>query len=229
MKPLRYEELLPVDFDAAFKTMPVCYVPIGSIEWHGEHMPLGVDAVRARMIVERASERFGGIVYPPIYSGIPGEVPWPPAYGYDGNVMITEEAFRALLVALVRKLKKVGFRGIFLVTGHHCKTQTSFVAKVAAEEADEKHHIWGNADPALEGLYGGDHAGFGETSFMLAGRPDLVRTNLLEERGVWGTTKDTGKTPAALRATAADGRKMIESAADSIGRILVDWGLLAAG
>jgi creatinine amidohydrolase len=226
MSALRYEELHPSEFDAAFRKMPVCYVPIGSIEWHGEHMPLGVDVMRARMILERASERFGGIVYPPIYTGIPDEVKWAPQYGYNGNVMITEEVFRALIVAVVTKLKQVGFRGIFLVTGHHPRTQPAVLLQIAKEQSDETCRIWGDCDPAFKGLYKGDHAGHGETSFMLYGRPELVQMDLLTQRGIHGVSKDADGRPAAFRASAEDGQQMVETAVDGVGRILQEWGLL---
>jgi creatinine amidohydrolase len=227
-KPIRYEELLPVEFDEAFRRFPVCYVPIGSIEWHGEHLPLGVDAMRATMICQAASARFGGIVYPPIYSGIPPETGWDPKYGYNANVMIDEPAFRALITGVVVRLKKTGFRGIILLTGHHPNTQPLVLREIAKTQSDANCSIWGASDraQALNAMYKGDHAGYGETSFMLHGRPDLVRMELLAQRGDRGVSKDPDKRPSAYRASAADGQKMVESAVDAIGRILAEWGLL---
>jgi creatinine amidohydrolase len=232
MPVLRYEELLPVQFDEAIRKLPVCYVPIGSIEWHGEHLPLGVDSFRAILILERACEKFGGIVYPPIYSGIAGETGWDPArYAYNGNVMIPEEVFRKLIEAIVVRLKKAGFKGIILLTGHHPREQPAVLRQIAKDLSDDTCRIWGDADPALGALYRGDHAGYGETSFMLHGRAKLVQMDLLKKRGDYGVSKDRGPDgqpgpAAAYRATAADGQKMVESAAEKIGELLKGWKLI---
>jgi creatinine amidohydrolase/Fe(II)-dependent formamide hydrolase-like protein len=42
-------------------------VPFGLIEWHGRHLPLGNDAIKAHAILVKCAERFGGVVYPPVY------------------------------------------------------------------------------------------------------------------------------------------------------------------
>jgi creatinine amidohydrolase/Fe(II)-dependent formamide hydrolase-like protein len=39
------------------------YVPFGLIEWHGRHLPLGNDALKAHGILVKAAERAGGVVY----------------------------------------------------------------------------------------------------------------------------------------------------------------------
>jgi creatinine amidohydrolase len=222
----RYEDLHPAEFDAAFKRMPVCYVPVGSIEWHGEHLPLGVDCFRPRMILERASEIYGGIVYPPVYTGIPGEVRWDPKYGYDANLMITEPVFRPLITAIVARLKQTGFKGIFLITGHHPNTQPAVLREIAQQMSDDRCRVWGNADPALGGIYKGDHAGYGETSFMMYGRPELVKMDRLAPKDNHGVSKEADGSPQALRSSAQTGKEMIESAVEKMGEILRTWGLL---
>jgi len=227
MNVQRYQELRPAQFDEAIRNMPVCYVPVGSIEWHGEHMPLGVDTFRAVMTLEAVAERFGGIVYPPIYTGIPGEVAWDrELYDYDANVMITDKVFRALMEDIVGRLKGAGFRGIIMLTCHHPHTQPTILKELAAEHSDESCRIWGECDPVLGGLYKGDHAGYGETSFMLHRHADKVNVELLRERSGHGVSKDQDGSPQAFRASAETGRAMVESAVEKIGEILRGWGLV---
>ncbi len=40
MKKVLYEELLPEECVQRIKEMPVAYLPLGTLEWHGPHMPL---------------------------------------------------------------------------------------------------------------------------------------------------------------------------------------------
>ncbi len=226
LSPLRYEELRPAQFDEALKYLPVCYVPVGVIEWHGEHLPLGTDGMRVQMILERASERFGGIVHPPIYSGV-SAAGWDGSrYKYNGNATITLPTYSLLIRDIVAVLKGVGFQGIILLSGHAGSGQIPTLQKVANELADDRCHVWADGDHALGGRYKLEHAGFGETSFLLYGRPKFVRVESLKERGSYGITKDPNGSPAALRATAAEGDLMVESAVEGVRKILVEWKLL---
>lgn len=57
----------PVQLEAAARKFPVVYVPFGLIEWHGVHLPLGNDAIEAHGILVKCAEKYGGVVYPPVY------------------------------------------------------------------------------------------------------------------------------------------------------------------
>ena len=57
----------PAQLEAAGRKFPAVYVPFGPIEWHGVHLPLGNDAIKAHGILVECAEKFGGVVYPPVY------------------------------------------------------------------------------------------------------------------------------------------------------------------
>ena len=57
----------PTQLEAAGRKFPMVYVPFGLIEWHGLHLPLGTDAIKAHGILVKCAEKFGGAVYPPVY------------------------------------------------------------------------------------------------------------------------------------------------------------------
>lgn len=38
-----YEELCPAEFQERLQACPVAYLPLGTLEWHGPHLPLGAD------------------------------------------------------------------------------------------------------------------------------------------------------------------------------------------
>jgi hypothetical protein len=67
--------LRPGQLEKALRAFPVVYVPFGLIEWHGRHLPLGNDALKAHGILVKTAEQFGGVVYPPVYfhNGFPQE------------------------------------------------------------------------------------------------------------------------------------------------------------
>ena len=48
MKKVLYEELLPEELVQRVQEMPVAYLPLGTLEWHGPHMPLGADGIQSK-------------------------------------------------------------------------------------------------------------------------------------------------------------------------------------
>ena len=65
-----YEELTPSEFKERLEKCPVAYLPLGTLEYHGPHLPLGTDLLQGRALFTRAAEMFGGIVMPGITFGI---------------------------------------------------------------------------------------------------------------------------------------------------------------
>jgi creatinine amidohydrolase len=63
---------MPPAFTKRLGEHPVDSIPLGTLEWHGLHNVLGADALQADGIFTRATKRFGGIVYPPLYLGPEG-------------------------------------------------------------------------------------------------------------------------------------------------------------
>ena len=41
---IQWELMLPEEFRAAFARLPICYLPLGTVEWHGEPDALGLDS-----------------------------------------------------------------------------------------------------------------------------------------------------------------------------------------
>ena len=64
-----YAELTPKEFRKRLKAAPIAYLPLGTLEWHGEHLPLGSDGIQARGFLEELARRVGGIVLPMLFLG----------------------------------------------------------------------------------------------------------------------------------------------------------------
>ena len=60
-KDVQMQLMRPGQLEAAARNFPVAYVPFGLIEWHGRHLPLGNDAIKAHAILVKTAERFGGV------------------------------------------------------------------------------------------------------------------------------------------------------------------------
>src|SRR5262245_1204130 len=68
-KEVRYERMRPEQIRAAREARPVVYIPIGTLEWHGFHDPVGLDGLKAHGLAVRCAETGGGLVFPPLYYG----------------------------------------------------------------------------------------------------------------------------------------------------------------
>lgn len=63
-----YERLTPVDFESRVEAAPIAYLPLGTIEWHGPHLPLGSDFLQSQGFFIQLAGR-GGVVLPPLFLG----------------------------------------------------------------------------------------------------------------------------------------------------------------
>ncbi|MCI4371396.1 MAG: creatininase family protein, partial [Thermoplasmata archaeon] len=64
------DELTSEDFASIAKTDPVVIVPIGALEEHGRHLPLGSDVIQPMHVLEEVSRRTGAYLAPPIPYGV---------------------------------------------------------------------------------------------------------------------------------------------------------------
>ncbi len=71
MNKVRYEDMLPYEIVPAREDKPVAYLPLGGLEWHGEHMAVGNDALKAHGLCRLAARRGGGLVMPILWYGEP--------------------------------------------------------------------------------------------------------------------------------------------------------------
>ena len=64
-----YEELTPRKLRKRLHQAPIAYLPLGTLEWHGEHLPLGSDGLQSRGFFERLAAKAGGVVLPMLFVG----------------------------------------------------------------------------------------------------------------------------------------------------------------
>ena len=178
--PVHYEELTAPQFiQAVEKSGGTCIIPLGIIEKHGPHLPLGTDLIAARETVRRAAEREYAIVFPPYYFGQIFEARHQP-----GTLAYGERLIFDVLSETCAELGRNGIKRIILYNGHGGNTSflTYFCQAQLAAAKDYVVYLFAppegaEDDPAVRKLIktGLDyHAGERETSEMLEVAPGLV-------------------------------------------------------
>ena len=207
-KGVQMQFMRPGQLQAAGRRCPVVYVPFGCVEWHGRHLPLGTDALKAHGILVKCAERYGGVVYPPVYF----------------HAGFNRENLGPVITDLFQRLKASGFRVIIGVSGHNIKEQIDMINKALAP-------VTADGSVAGIGLWeislsrgpdsNTDHAAKWETSDMIFFYPGCVD---LSELGT-GPLAPNMKPPDGIggldprrHASAEVGQKNVDLAAEAIGK-----------
>ncbi len=69
MTEVRYHMLRPEQIVGRRKQYLVVYIPLGTLEWHGPHNPVGADTLQAEGLAILCAQKGGGLVFPPLYYG----------------------------------------------------------------------------------------------------------------------------------------------------------------
>ena len=111
---MRWEELTSPEIGALDRDRTVVILPIGSVEQHGNHMPVGTDTLLAQAVSLAVAEKAADVVVMP-----------PPWYGFSahhmrfaGSVTLRAETLMAVCEDVVGSVVKHGFRRILIVNGH---------------------------------------------------------------------------------------------------------------
>ncbi len=184
---MRWEALTADDFAQAVKDTGVCCLPLGVLERHGPHLPLGTDYLNVHKICCRAAEKEEAVVFPPFYYGQIYE-----ARCFPGAVTLRPELLLELLRAVLDEIGRNGFKKIILVNGHGGNTALlRFLAQCSLWEekpysvylpterlSAEQAQRW--EDILETDLHA--HACECETSTTLANYPEMVKMEALGDQ-----------------------------------------------
>ena len=167
------ELLRPGQIDAEMAQCPRVWLPLGTIEYHSHHLPVGLDGLQAHGLCLDAAELAGGLVYPPLWWGTGG------GHGaYHWTVMMPGGAeLFAILRQTLTRLQAFGVRQAILFTGHFADEQLKMIAGLASNWNAQNGALRvlalgvnGNTDALLPP----DHAGQFETTLLAAYQPQTV-------------------------------------------------------
>ncbi len=189
---VKFEEMFPWEVAAAMAEAPLCYLPLGTLEWHGEHAAVGLDALKAHAVCVRAARISGGLVVPPLYWStdwredlpdggyLTGGIERGERYHVPGSMFwVRPQTFRDLLLDVYEAIRRRGFRAILVLSGHWSIQHNIAAIRETGRAFNRDHPEVGwllltDQEVVPDLNYPVEHAAGGETSLMLALRPDLV-------------------------------------------------------
>lgn len=174
------EEMTMPQVEAGFLTCKTVYIPFGSLEEHGRHLPLSTDTMQAYQVGKRAAERIPLFVAPPIHYGNCRSTNQHP-----GTISISTSTLRALLKDLVRSFYSQGFRNVIVLTGHAGGAHSMALQDAGEELLIElpelrlavvtEYELAKEQGRGLVETAGDAHAGEIETSRIMHSHPQLVQ------------------------------------------------------
>jgi creatinine amidohydrolase len=159
---------------------PVLLLPVGAVEAHGPHAPLGTDEIISAGMCARAAARLADdpdvrvLVLPTLNYGVTQL-----AAGFPGTISVSEATLHALVTEVCAGLRAQGFPRIVVVNNHFEPAHVTTLRKATAEAGVAYLDLVRrrNAERLTDEFRSGScHAGQYETSLVLAARPELVDT-----------------------------------------------------
>ena len=234
-----WENLTMPGFEALQQQTRTVILPLGSVEEHGPHLPLGMDTFHSLEVARRTADLHPVVVAPPVFYGMCRST-----REHPGTLSISGDTLRALLMDLGREFYRVGMRHLVFISGHAGGTHISAIVeageRLLAELPEVRVAVVNilellrevlQEQPDLVQTKGDSHAGEVETAVMMAAYPDLVCGTATEEwpsfpkyvlvrdkrrywpGGVWGnpTPASAAQGEAILRAEALRLSKVISN------------------
>jgi creatinine amidohydrolase len=226
---VEYTHLTPTEFRERMAVAPVAYLPLGTIEWHGEHLPLGADGLQSSAFFIQLAQKAGGIVLPMVFLGPdakleehgktyygmdfwfdPGSMKKAPIpSNLDGSAYwVSDSLFVQLMEATLLNLSKAGFK---LVVAHgHGPSTNQFNQHLAAWETKYNMKLmtcWFENNSDSTGIMC-DHAAMNETSLIQHYYPQLVKMHQLPKGKEADLRGIAGKDPRSF-ASAKLGKRIV--------------------
>jgi len=202
MEKLRYQDMLPHEIVARRKKFPAAFIGLGGLEWHGEHLGVGNDALKAEKLCELAAGESGGFAMPTLWYGEPRTSRLMESnHNEDGKITDKMELpksrfttrhfgisaadqvafYQQLVYHVLVQMNTLGMKAVCLLSGHY--PLKAWVDKAIARFHRVKRFAGTRAycgiefdyvSPAQRKFAGGDHAAHWESSYLWYLRPDCV-------------------------------------------------------
>ncbi len=195
----------PQEYEKVMRRAPAVIVPIGAMEWHDAHLPIGFDFLKVEALCQLIADSVGCFVTPPIAFGYPFHHARDPVRSV-GTFCPDFDALSNYVLALGKMFVDKGFRVIYFLSGHYERSQIYMLKLITrrienyAEERGWKVKAFAHQEPDYTIRKGisqnaredyarkdlgpeymnGDHAGFYETSLAMHLLPQLVREDKID-------------------------------------------------
>ena len=212
------------------KKKQIAVIPIGSIEQHGPHLPISTDSDIVTEVARRLSENKKYLLLPTITLGVSFE------HAPFFNLSVRESTLRSILMDLCTSLLENNIKTIFIINGHHGNQKAMNSIDVKLKKISKNKlkvfplSYWHFMNREF------DHAGFVETSLMMAisknlkmklAKKGLITDNMTEKEiakigklanksfpkatknGIWGDP---------TKATKKDGQEILDEIIKNMGK-----------
>jgi len=147
-------ELYDPEFRELIKSKkPTIIIPVGSLEQHGAHLPITTDSDIVTEIASRLAKKCGFIVFPTISYGVSDE---------HYPLFNTSVDLSRLLTTMLRSLSETEIKSVVILNGHHGNERSIPDNWYSIDAKLRVYSYWRFMKHEF------DHAGFVETSLMLA-------------------------------------------------------------
>ncbi len=188
--PVKYEELtVPLFARALDQSGKTCIIPLGILEKHGNHLPLGTDLINIRATAVKAAGEEYTVIFPEYYFGQINEARHQP-----GTVAYSPELIWKMMEETLDELSRNGFNKIILLNGHGGNIWLEyFCMSLLHQKKNYAVYVYGLPDESIyqeavkkltKSQNPGGHGAEFETAAMMANSPELVRKDaIVEESG----------------------------------------------
>jgi creatinine amidohydrolase len=243
-KAKRFEEVAGFELADVVAAYPIAILPLGSLEFHGPHNPLGSDAIIISGIAEGVAARTRGLLFPTVtFTQCPAHTAH-----FRGTLSVRPEVMTMYFADILRNILHLGFQKVLLLNGHdgNIGSARGALAQVADETKTPALMFvsWWEFVPTekVKGLFqqangGHGHGGPLETSAVAAFRPDLVHLDKAQDLPAppdlsGGTpyflqkstaTEWPGYSGHVSEASAEKGRRLVQMSEDAIVQLVENW------
>ena len=134
-----FADLTSVELEGIIKNNPVILLPVGQVEEHGPHLPVGCDTFIveriAKAVAEKISAKIPTLVMPAIWTGYSPKI----MSKWAGTLRIRTRVVMDLVYDVLSSLCQMGFKRIVLIDGHG---QHRGILEVAIREIADQHRVY---------------------------------------------------------------------------------------
>ncbi|MCF0105152.1 MAG: creatininase family protein [Holdemanella sp.] len=197
----KWIEMHPDEFVQARDAFPVCYLPLGTLEWHGYHLPLGADGIQSEELFKRTALKVGGIVMPMLFLGPDKREedymgmdicrenrvePYANQKLVGSAYWVEDRLFEEMLLQIAYNVSRMGFK-VLVAHGHGPSAYAFMKLKDTIEKRYNLICICPFEFINDEYAYMNDHASSNETSILMAIDKDYVHMEYMKDkRGLKG-------------------------------------------
>lgn len=154
-------------------------LPVGALEQHGPHLPMGSNTFIARCVAASLSERLGILRAP----AFPYGVNLPGSEAFPGTAGLRRKTLHRAVNELLAAWEDHGFSEFVIISAHRSEAHMdALLMALTSESRTTVFDLYGiDVSDLLSGAPGPEHAGELETSLLLHLAPERVITDTLED------------------------------------------------